>query len=57
MSIQVLLTYGVEAARGLIIDQLKQVFDVYGITVDFHHLSLIADYMVRSFSCSSSFGA
>ena len=43
---QVLLTYGVEAARALIIDQLKQVFDVYAIKVDYHHLSLIADYMV-----------
>lgn len=42
---QVLITYGVEAARALIIDQLRQVFDVYAIKVDHHHLSLIADYM------------
>lgn len=37
--------YGVEAARNSIVDQIRSVFGVYGITVDPRHLSLIADYM------------
>lgn len=37
--------YGVEAARMSIVDQIRSVFGVYGITVDPRHLSLIADYM------------
>ena len=37
--------YGVEAARMSIVDQIRGVFGVYGITVDPRHLSLIADYM------------
>jgi DNA-directed RNA polymerase I subunit RPA1 len=37
--------YGVEAARMSIVDQIRGVFAVYGITVDPRHLSLIADYM------------
>lgn len=37
--------YGVEAARGNIVDQIRAVFGAYGIEVDPHHLSLIADYM------------
>eukprot|EP00186_Timspurckia_oligopyrenoides_P003041 CAMPEP_0182451794 /NCGR_PEP_ID=MMETSP1172-20130603/43913_1 /TAXON_ID=708627 /ORGANISM="Timspurckia oligopyrenoides, Strain CCMP3278" /LENGTH=366 /DNA_ID=CAMNT_0024649599 /DNA_START=20 /DNA_END=1121 /DNA_ORIENTATION=- len=39
-------TYGVEAARLLLIMELTQVFDAYGIPVDKRHLSLIADYMM-----------
>jgi DNA-directed RNA polymerase I subunit RPA1 len=42
--------YGIEAGRNSIIEQIKSVFDVYHIQVDFRHLSLIADYM--SFSGS-----
>lgn len=37
--------YGVEAARMSIVDQIRGVFAVYGISVDPRHLSLIADYM------------
>ncbi|RKP14974.1 hypothetical protein BJ684DRAFT_7762 [Piptocephalis cylindrospora] len=41
----ILRTYGVEAARNAIIDEVAGVFDVYGIGVDRRHLTLIADYM------------
>ena len=41
----VLCTYGVEAARNNIVDQIRSVFGAYGISVDPRHLSLIADYM------------
>jgi DNA-directed RNA polymerase I subunit RPA1 len=44
----ILRTYGVEAARNSIIREISGVFGVYGIAVDYRHLSLIADYMVRS---------
>jgi DNA-directed RNA polymerase I subunit RPA1 len=37
--------YGVEAARGSIMGQIRSVFGAYGIEVDPRHLSLIADYM------------
>jgi DNA-directed RNA polymerase I subunit RPA1 len=37
--------YGVEAAANSIVEQIRSVFGVYGITVDPRHLSLIADYM------------
>jgi len=43
-----LKTYGVEAARASIVKEIKAVFDVYGISVDFRHLSLIADFMTYS---------
>lgn len=38
-------TYGVEAARATIINEVKGVFDAYGIRVDIRHLMLIADLM------------
>ncbi|XP_066591152.1 DNA-directed RNA polymerase I subunit RPA1 [Prorops nasuta] len=38
-------TYGIEAANRVIIKEVKDVFKMYGITVDTRHLSLIADYM------------
>lgn len=38
-------TYGVEAACLNIVEQIRSVFGVYGISVDPRHLSLIADYM------------
>ncbi|TPX70811.1 DNA-directed RNA polymerase [Spizellomyces sp. 'palustris'] len=41
----VLSTYGVEAARAAIMQEIASVFGVYGINVDNRHLSLIADYM------------
>jgi len=37
--------YGVEAARLTIVDQIREVFGHYGISVDPRHLSLIADFM------------
>eukprot|EP00512_Aurantiochytrium_limacinum_P000745 CAMPEP_0171488598 /NCGR_PEP_ID=MMETSP0958-20121227/2288_1 /TAXON_ID=87120 /ORGANISM="Aurantiochytrium limacinum, Strain ATCCMYA-1381" /LENGTH=1959 /DNA_ID=CAMNT_0012021713 /DNA_START=133 /DNA_END=6012 /DNA_ORIENTATION=- len=42
---QWLHTYGVEAARGAIMREVKGVFGVYGIGVDERHLGLVADYM------------
>ncbi|CAO3689510.1 unnamed protein product [Umbelopsis ramanniana] len=41
----VLRTYGVEAARNAIMKEVDGVFQVYGISVDKRHLSLIAEYM------------
>lgn len=43
-----LTTYGVEAARATIIREVKQVFDIYGVKIDYRHLSLIADYMTHT---------
>jgi DNA-directed RNA polymerase I subunit RPA1 len=40
-----LTTYGVEAARATIVQEIRSVFGVYGIGVDIRHLGLIADYM------------
>jgi len=40
-----LRTYGVEAARGAIVREVKGVFGAYGIGVDPRHLGLVADYM------------
>jgi DNA-directed RNA polymerase I subunit RPA1 len=39
--------YGVEACRQSIIKEVQNVFGHYGISVDFRHLSLIADYMTH----------
>ncbi|KAF9582603.1 hypothetical protein BGW38_010985 [Lunasporangiospora selenospora] len=41
----ILKTYGVEAARMAIIQEVSGVFGAYGIDVDRRHLTLIADYM------------
>ncbi|EDV23428.1 uncharacterized protein TRIADDRAFT_27970 [Trichoplax adhaerens] len=38
-------TYGIEAAYRAIIKEIENVFRVYGIDVNYRHLSLIADYM------------
>lgn len=38
-------TYGIEAANRVIVKEIRDVFKMYGITVDSRHLSLIADYM------------
>lgn len=38
-------TYGIEAAARVIIKEVQNVFNVYGIHVDPRHLSLISDYM------------
>lgn len=39
------LTYGIEAANKVIVREVRDIFKMYGITVDFRHMSLIADYM------------
>ena len=44
---KILETYGVEAARTAIITEIERVFDVYSISIDPRHLSLIADYMTQ----------
>ncbi|KAL0383579.1 UNVERIFIED_CONTAM: DNA-directed RNA polymerase I subunit [Sesamum calycinum] len=43
-----LKTYGVEAARATLIREVTQVFDIYGVKIDYRHLSLIADYMTHT---------
>lgn len=43
---EILRTYGVEAARSAIIKEMSGVFGVYGIAVNYRHLTIIADYMV-----------
>ncbi|PKA56545.1 DNA-directed RNA polymerase II subunit RPB1 [Apostasia shenzhenica] len=40
--------YGVEAARATIINEVKGVFDAYGIRVNIRHLMLIADLMTAN---------
>lgn len=39
---------GIEAAKEVIIREVRAVFDAYGIHVDFRHLALISDYMTRT---------
>lgn len=43
----VLKTYGVEAARNTIINEINNVFSTYAIAVSHRHLELIADMMTR----------
>lgn len=40
-------TFGVEAARELIVHEISGVFDAYGINVNIRHLYLVADFMTR----------
>jgi DNA-directed RNA polymerase I subunit RPA1 len=42
----VLNSYGVEAARATILQEIRSVFAAYAINVNARHLMLIADYMV-----------
>ena len=42
-----LTSYGVEACRATIIQELSGVFGIHGIIVDQRHLNLIADFMTR----------
>lgn len=44
----ILTTYGVEAARRSIINEISSVFNAYGIAVDYRHLTVIADYMTHA---------
>ncbi|KAF4548994.1 DNA-directed RNA polymerase I subunit rpa1-like protein [Elsinoe fawcettii] len=43
-----LMLYGVEACRASIVDEISAVFSGHGISVNYRHLSLIADFMTRS---------
>lgn len=40
--------FGVEAARSVIVSEIENVFDVYGICIESKHLELVADYMLRN---------
>jgi DNA-directed RNA polymerase I subunit RPA1 len=40
--------YGIEACRANIVKEIRSVFDVYGIVVNYRHLSLIADFITYS---------
>ena len=44
----ILSTYGVEAARAAVIQEVSSVFGAYAIAVDYRHLTIIADYMVST---------
>lgn len=39
--------FGVEGARQAIVNEIRGVFDVYGIKIDIRHLYLISDFMTR----------
>lgn len=41
-------TYGVEAARQAIVDEMRAIFDTYGINVSPRHLQLISDYQTST---------
>lgn len=43
----VLMTYGVEAARNTIVNEIQNVFGRYAITVSSRHLDLLGDMMTR----------
>lgn len=45
--VAVLKTYGVEAARNTIVNEINNVFSTYAISVSHRHLELIADMMTR----------
>eukprot|EP00469_Lotharella_globosa_P009981 CAMPEP_0167772776 /NCGR_PEP_ID=MMETSP0111_2-20121227/1034_1 /TAXON_ID=91324 /ORGANISM="Lotharella globosa, Strain CCCM811" /LENGTH=567 /DNA_ID=CAMNT_0007662303 /DNA_START=208 /DNA_END=1907 /DNA_ORIENTATION=+ len=44
----ILDTYGVEACRCAIVEQIQSVFGAYGISINPRHLGLLADYMTHS---------
>ena len=41
-------TYGVQAARQAIVDEMRAIFDTYGINVSPRHLQLISDYQTST---------
>ncbi|EJW03320.1 hypothetical protein EDEG_02328 [Edhazardia aedis USNM 41457] len=41
------LSLGIEACRSVIVNEIKTVFNAYGITVNIRHLLLIADFMTK----------
>lgn len=44
----ILRTYGVEAARATIIQEINNVFKAYGISTDIRHLMIIGDFMTSN---------
>lgn len=42
---QIKAKYGIEAARATIVKEIRQVFNMYGIEVNYRHLSLVADFI------------
>ncbi|ELA42182.1 uncharacterized protein VICG_00825 [Vittaforma corneae ATCC 50505] len=40
-------TFGVEAAREVIVKEIINVFEVYGININIRHLYLVSDYMTK----------
>ena len=40
--------YGVEAGRANLVKEVRTVFNMYGIAVDYRHLSLIADFITHN---------
>lgn len=39
---------GIDAARNLIIEQVKYLINIYGIQVDYRHLTILADTMTHN---------
>ena len=37
--------YGIEAARNLWVEEIFSVFSHYGISIDYRHAYLVADYL------------
>ena len=44
----VLVHFGVEAARNVLVSEIENVFDVYGIKIESKHLELVGDYLMRN---------
>jgi DNA-directed RNA polymerase I subunit RPA1 len=42
-----MITYGIEAGRSVLFNELKNLFKLQSINITYHHLNLIADYMTR----------
>ena len=45
---EVAKVFGIEAARSVIIREVFNVFDIYGLQIDWRHLQLITDYTTQS---------
>ncbi len=40
--------YGIEAGRNNLVKEVREVFGMYGIAVDYRHLSLIGDFITHN---------
>ena len=38
---------GIEAARNILIEEIKKVFDAYGIYINYRHISVLCDYITQ----------